>query len=510
MLSWRDLRAELAGKDGNRTLLDGACGDATPGRVLAVIGPSGAGKTTLIQMLAGRLEYSKHVRVSGTLDPLPSATAPASFVYQDDAFHSRLTVQEVLRFAAAMRLSPDVAAARAAEILQAMGLQDVASSVVGGGKVRGISGGERKRLAIGCELCVTEASTAGLFADEPTSGLDSSQALRIVHALSSVASAGAGRVAVLTMHQPSARLLSAIQDVLLLGAGGQTLYLGPVDGMLGSLEHSLECAPSAGAASGTPLPLFAPAEWALELASVEPSSEEASKARIRTIAREWRASVGRRNNGRLDSLVRPPGAPALEAAVLRRAPATVQLRWCLWRAWRQATASASLLGMRAFSTACTGAVFGIIFWQLPPRAIKARVGVLQVLANYSGMTAALRSVCARGARSPLIHTCASHSHLRPSFTPAPLIHTCAPHSHLRLLFTPLPLIHRCACSRTARPPSSTASAPRPPSNSSPTLWARLRPKCPSISSCRCCSLPSRTRWRCSRALSPRRVVTDCH
>ena len=371
-LSWRNLRAELVERDSRRVLLDSASGDAAPGRVLAVIGPSGSGKTTLLHMLAGRLEATRKVHCSGSLSPVPSAAAPASFVHQDDYFHSRLTVTEVINFAAALRLPPSTAAKAATTIIRAMGLQDVASSVVGGGKVRGISGGERKRLAIGCELCVASAASAGLFADEPTSGLDSFQALRIVQALQSAATNGR-RVVALSMHQPSARLLECVDDVLLLGAGGTTLYIGPVAGMIRTLERN----------TGTEQPrMLAPAEWALELASIEPQAEEESGRLVAALATAWRAQ---RSNP-------PPVAAAPAEAVFERAAVTVQLRWCLWRAWRQATASMGLLAMRTFGTLMTGVVFGMIFWQLPLRAIKARVGLLQVLANFAAMTATLRSV----------------------------------------------------------------------------------------------------------------------
>ena len=95
-LSWRDLRVTLHTKRAPRTILDGACGEAEPGRVLAILGPSGSGKTTLLQLLAGRLETSRKIGVGGALSPAPSQAAPAAFVYQEDAFHSRLTVLEVL------------------------------------------------------------------------------------------------------------------------------------------------------------------------------------------------------------------------------------------------------------------------------------------------------------------------------------------------------------------------------------------------------------------------------
>ncbi|EOD33624.1 hypothetical protein EMIHUDRAFT_253067 [Emiliania huxleyi CCMP1516] len=157
--SWLNLRAELTGKQA-RVLIDGASGTARRGRVLAIIGPSGAGKSTLLQALAGRLDRSSKLRLSGTLAPPPSR--PGAFVYQEDAFFSRLTVAETLRFAAALRAAQSTSVA---DVLAAMGLAEVASSAVGGGKVRGISGGERKRLAIGCALLAWALDIASVDPD---------------------------------------------------------------------------------------------------------------------------------------------------------------------------------------------------------------------------------------------------------------------------------------------------------------------------------------------------------
>ena len=115
---WNDVTAELVKPE--RKIIDSVSGSAQAGRVLAIIGPSGSGKTTLLQLLAGRLERSKKMRVSGSVDPPPSADAPASFVYQDDAFLSRLTVDETLRFAAAIRLAPEACAGMVVQATKAM------------------------------------------------------------------------------------------------------------------------------------------------------------------------------------------------------------------------------------------------------------------------------------------------------------------------------------------------------------------------------------------------------
>ena len=98
--SWAELHAELIGKT-PRVLLDGACGAAHRQRVLAILGPSGAGKTTLLQALAGRLDRSSKLQLSGVIEP--PLLRPAAYIYQEDAFFSRLTVRETLQFALALR-----------------------------------------------------------------------------------------------------------------------------------------------------------------------------------------------------------------------------------------------------------------------------------------------------------------------------------------------------------------------------------------------------------------------
>lgn len=272
-LVWQNLTVKLLAKREQRTLLAAAAGSAYTGRVLAIIGPSGAGKTTLLQTLGGRLEHSSKLHLSGTVEPINEK--PSAFIHQDDAFHGRLTVEETLRFAGALRLPADQLAAHVAHVLLEYSLTEVASSVVGGAKTRGISGGERKRLAIGSALLAADA-LAPIFADEPTSGLDSFQAQRITASLRSAAlNRGHGRMVVLSVHQPSARLLECFDDVVCLGAGGVTLYYGTRSGMIDELER----------ATGLKRPLdLSPAEWALEVASVDPHTggEHAPRVRART------------------------------------------------------------------------------------------------------------------------------------------------------------------------------------------------------------------------------------
>nr|ACR35038.1 unknown [Zea mays] len=119
------------------------------------------------------------------------------------------------------RSAPASAKAAAAEaVIAELGLAACADTVVGNAFVRGVSGGERKRVSIGHELLVNPSL---LVLDEPTSGLDSTAAARLVATLSALARKG--RTVVLSVHQPSSRVYRMFDSVLLL-AEGSCLYFG--------------------------------------------------------------------------------------------------------------------------------------------------------------------------------------------------------------------------------------------------------------------------------------------
>ncbi len=160
--------------DGTKVILDSVSGRVLPGQMMAILGPSGAGKTTLVDILA---QKPKSGRVTGTIS-FPGATKPRiGFVPQQDVLPPMLTVYEALLFAARLRLPESVSdsekQSRVLYIMDKLGISEVKNSRIGwgdagGGKTRGISGGEMRRVSIGLELI---ASPDVLILDEPTSGM---------------------------------------------------------------------------------------------------------------------------------------------------------------------------------------------------------------------------------------------------------------------------------------------------------------------------------------------------
>lgn len=211
---------------GERTILNGVTGIAYPGEILAILGPSGSGKSTLLNALAGRLHGNG---LTGTIlanssklnKPILRRTG---FVAQDDILYPHLTVRETLVFCSMLRLPrtlPRAAKVAAAEsAIAELGLRKCEDTIIGNSFIRGVSGGERKRVSIAHEMLVDPAL---LILDEPTSGLDSTAAHRLVGTLGSLAKKG--KTVVTSVHQPSSRVYQMFDRVLVLSEG-YCLYYG--------------------------------------------------------------------------------------------------------------------------------------------------------------------------------------------------------------------------------------------------------------------------------------------
>ncbi|KAK8954764.1 ABC transporter G family member 9 [Platanthera zijinensis] len=213
-----------------KNILKGISGTVLPGEMLALMGPSGSGKTTLLTALGGRLG-----RVRGSIKYNGRAFSNAvrrnmGFVTQDDVLYPHLTVTETLVYTALLRLSNKLSrkekVAQAETVISQLGLSDCRNNIIGGAFVRGVSGGERKRVSIGQEMLINPSL---LLLDEPTSGLDSTTAQRIVSTLSELS--GGGRAVLMTIHQPSSRLFYMFDKVLLLSEGNPVYFGRPGDAM---------------------------------------------------------------------------------------------------------------------------------------------------------------------------------------------------------------------------------------------------------------------------------------
>ncbi|KAF5023394.1 hypothetical protein F66182_4551 [Fusarium sp. NRRL 66182] len=283
-----DKRTTLGKKLPTKTILNPVSATFSAGVLNVIMGPSGSGKTSLLNAMALRLRNSvgTKYRPAGRLTfngAIPSDSvirSVCSYVCQDDdALLPSLTVRETLRFAAGLRLpsfmSKEEKNRRAEEVLLKMGLKDCADNLIGGELVKGISGGEKRRVSIAVQV-LTDPRI--LLLDEPTSGLDAFTANSIMEVLQGLANEG--RTLILTIHQARSDLFREFGNVLLLARGGSQVYSGPGKKMLGYLAHQgYECPEHTN-----------PADFALDMITIDlqhEGKEAESRGRVQNLIKNW-------------------------------------------------------------------------------------------------------------------------------------------------------------------------------------------------------------------------------
>ncbi|KAF8150148.1 hypothetical protein B0H34DRAFT_176981 [Crassisporium funariophilum] len=212
---------------GTRTILDSISGSVKPGQLMAIMGASGAGKSTFLDILARKRKrglVSGVTRVNGREVGDAEFRGVIGFVDQEDTLMGTLTVYETVLYSALLRLPREMSIEakkfRTLETMNELGILGIKDMRIGDSR-RSISGGEKRRVSIACEL-VTSPSI--LFLDEPTSGLDAYNAFNVVDSLVSLAR-NYGRTVVFTIHQPRSNIV-ALFDQLVLLAAGKLVYSG--------------------------------------------------------------------------------------------------------------------------------------------------------------------------------------------------------------------------------------------------------------------------------------------
>ncbi|KAG8388975.1 hypothetical protein BUALT_Bualt02G0181100 [Buddleja alternifolia] len=227
-LVWEDITVVLPnfGQGPTKKLLRGLSGYAEPGRIMAIMGPSGSGKSTLLDALAGRLSrnivMTGNILLNGKKRKLDYGLI--AYVTQEDVLLGTLTVRETITYSAHLRLPTSMTNEEIKDIVEGtimeMGLQECADRQIGNWQLRGISGGEKKRLSIALEILTRPRL---LFLDEPTSGLDSAAAFFVIQSIKNLARDG--RTVISSIHQPSSEVFTLFDDLYLLSSG-ETVYFG--------------------------------------------------------------------------------------------------------------------------------------------------------------------------------------------------------------------------------------------------------------------------------------------
>ncbi|KAG0483048.1 hypothetical protein HPP92_011132 [Vanilla planifolia] len=374
-----------------RTILDGITGVVAPGELLAVLGPSGSGKSTLLRILACRLPPPRHggsVFSNGRL-LTRAAARRIGYVPQDDVLYPHLTVRETLTYCALLRAVPRERVRAAVDaVMGELGLTRCAETAV-----RGVSGGERKRVAIGHEMML---GPSAVVVDEPTSGLDATAAGRMVATLRGMARRG--RTMVASVHQPASRVFQMFDSVMLLSEG-RCLYYG-----------SGSDAADYFASVGFPLPgIFVnPADFMLDLANgvarLEYHGDPAEKAVVRqslvssynrVLAPKVKAMV----NASIASSVATSEAVRIgsercgekEARYFTRISWLSQFSILLSRSLKERRHE-TFNSLRVFQVLAAACLAGSMWWHSSIHDVKDRLGLLFFVSIFWGVFASFNSV----------------------------------------------------------------------------------------------------------------------
>ncbi|KAJ1410992.1 P-loop containing nucleoside triphosphate hydrolase [Sesbania bispinosa] len=340
-------------------LLKGVNGAFRPGVLTALMGISGAGKTTLMDVLSGRKTtgyIQGQITISGYPKKQETFARISGYCEQTDIHSPHVTVYESLVYSAWLRLPPEVDSATRKmfieEVMELVELTPLREALVGLPGVNGLSTEQRKRLTIAVELV---ANPSIIFMDEPTSGLDARAAAIVMRTVRNTVDTG--RTVVCTIHQPSIDIFDAFDELLLLKRGGEEIYVGPLGRHCSHLINYFE------GINGVPKIKngYNPATWMLEVTSE--AQEAALGVNFAEIYKN--SDLYRRNKALIRELSTPPaGSKDLYFTTQYSQSFITQCMACLWKQrlsyWRNPPYSA----VRLLFTTVIAVLFGTIFWDL--------------------------------------------------------------------------------------------------------------------------------------------------
>ncbi|RHN67618.1 putative iron-chelate-transporting ATPase [Medicago truncatula] len=377
-------------------LLSKVSGVFAPGVLTALMGSSGAGKTTLMDVLAGRKTggyIEGDIKISGYPKVQATFARIAGYVEQNDIHSPQMTVEESLWFSASLRLQKEASKEKKQEfveqVMKLVELDSLRHAMVGMAGVSGLSTEQRKRLTIAVELV---ANPSIIFMDEPTSGLDARAAAIVMRTVRNTVDTG--RTVVCTIHQPSIDIFEAFDEVsclsklLLMKRGGQVIYGGKIGNQSNVMIKYFQ------SISGiSPIPSdYNPATWMLEVTTlaieeklgVDFANVYENSDQFRTVE----ASIRKYEEP-------SPGSEPLKFDTLYSQNTCSQLHKCLWKQnilyWRNPSYNA----IRMLFTIICALVMGSIFWRIGVK----RESTQQVMVTMGAIFSSLLFVGVKNATS---------------------------------------------------------------------------------------------------------------
>ncbi|CAN6878213.1 unnamed protein product [Brassica oleracea] len=339
-------------------LLSNVTGAFKPGVLTALMGVSGAGKTTLMDVLSGRKtrgDIEGEIQVGGYRKVQETFARVSGYCEQFDIHSPNLTIEESLEYSAWLRLpstiNSETKKAIVREVLETIELEDIKDSIVGLPGVSGLTTEQRKRLTIAVELV---ANPSIIFMDEPTTGLDARAAAIVMRAVKNITETG--RTVVCTIHQPGTDIFEAFDELVLMKNRGRIIYHGPLG------EHSRNVIDYFMRIPGVPemKENTNPATWLLDITSR--SSEDKLGVDLAQIYKE--SSLFKENNIVIEKM-RGTSSETEELTSSRRYAQTGwgQFKACLWKQQLSYWRNPSYNLTRIMFMCLTSVICGVLFWQ---------------------------------------------------------------------------------------------------------------------------------------------------
>ncbi|XP_043270410.1 pleiotropic drug resistance protein TUR2-like [Venturia canescens] len=344
-------------------ILKDVCGVAYPGELLVIMGSSGAGKTTLLNTLTFR--PARGITVSGMMAANGQRVSPSvlisrtAYVQQDDLFVGTLTVKEHLLFQAMVRMDRNIPyrqrLKRVNEVISELALTKCKNTVIGiPGRVKGLSGGEMKRLSFASEV-LTDPPL--MFCDEPTSGLDSFMAHQVVSVLKDLTRRG--KTIIATLHQPSSELF-ALFDRILLMAEGRVAFMGTPEQACAFFKSMGAVCPSN----------YNPADYFVQVLAVVPGREVSCRHAINSVCDAFQRSdhgmkialEAESINGEFEDSLKDSASKGNRGSSPYKASWCEQFRAVLWRSWISVIKEPILIKVRLLQTLMVSLLIGVIYF----------------------------------------------------------------------------------------------------------------------------------------------------
>ncbi|CAN6460441.1 unnamed protein product [Victoria cruziana] len=339
-------------------LLRDITGAFRPGVLTALMGVSGAGKTTLMDVLSGRKTggiIEGDIFIGGYPKVQETFARISGYCEQIDIHSPHVTIEESIIYSAWLRLAPEIDDNTKKEfineVLQTIELDEVKDTLVGVPGITGLSTEQRKRLTIAVELV---ANPSIIFLDEPTSGLDARAAAIVMRAVRNVVNTG--RTVVCTIHQPSIDIFESFDELMLMKRGGQIIYAGSLGRHSGDVIQYFQGIPGVPRIKDN----YNPATWMLEVTTV--SIERQLNIDFAQLYKE--SSLYERNK----ELVKQLSTPSLGSKDLSFQTVFPQNGWgqfkaCLWKQYLSYWRNPSYNLSRIIFVLLTSFLFAALYWK---------------------------------------------------------------------------------------------------------------------------------------------------